>query len=234
MGFNMLRKHIKVEPDRCMTVPSFSCSSAFCPAPLLCTPQGGAWLMQSKTCHLAVLFVFMDRILSTKAASRLTPVTLLFFPMSVLFLHIVFLFFFANAWQGDNSLIPQPANTILQLIRRAHACALSSTPWAHNNPGIHLAVTSSNMLLSKSHLSWSHACGGKWTLPLCLEAEVAMLLWQQSCQDVPTSARLNPETSIVVQKHHPYTGNLNSAMSGDGQNAFLHCGEVGILPHFEA
>lgn len=30
MGFNMLRKHIKVEPDRCTTVPSFSCSSAFC------------------------------------------------------------------------------------------------------------------------------------------------------------------------------------------------------------
>ncbi len=30
MGFNMLRKHIKVEPDRCTTVPSFSCSSAYC------------------------------------------------------------------------------------------------------------------------------------------------------------------------------------------------------------
>ena len=117
MGFNMLRKHIKVEPDRCTTLPSFSCSSAFCccclilfrpsslhtsswsltntkqqclpslplllsaavawrrPAPLLCTPQGGAWPTQSKTCHLAVLFIFVDRTLSTKAASRLTPVT---------------------------------------------------------------------------------------------------------------------------------------------------------------
>ncbi len=93
---------------------------------------------------------------------------------------------------------------------------------------LHLQTCCYQSRISADRLWW------QVNIAAMLEAEVAMLLWQQSCQDVPTSARLNPETSIVVQKHHPYTGNLNSAMSGDGQNAFLHCGEVGFLPHFEA
>ena len=39
-------------------------------------------------------------------------------------------------------------------------------------------------------------------------------------------ALFNPETSILIQKRHLYTGNLNSEMSGDSNNAFLHCGDV--------
>ncbi len=32
--------------------------------------------------------------------------------------------------------------------------------------------------------------------------------------------------SILIQKRHPYTGNLNSEMPGDSQHAFLHWGDV--------
>ncbi len=32
--------------------------------------------------------------------------------------------------------------------------------------------------------------------------------------------------SILIQKRHPHTGNLNSETSGDSRNAFLHCGDV--------
>ena len=39
-------------------------------------------------------------------------------------------------------------------------------------------------------------------------------------------ALINPKTSILIQKRHPYTRNLNSEMSGDSENAFLHCGDV--------
>ena len=38
-------------------------------------------------------------------------------------------------------------------------------------------------------------------------------------------ALFNPETSIFIQKHHPYTGNLNSETLGDSKNAFLHWGD---------
>jgi len=37
-------------------------------------------------------------------------------------------------------------------------------------------------------------------------------------------ALFNPKTSILIQKRHPYTGNLNSEMPGDSKNAFLHYG----------
>ena len=39
-------------------------------------------------------------------------------------------------------------------------------------------------------------------------------------------ALFNPETSILVQKRHPYTGNLNRETSGDNKNAFPHWGDV--------
>jgi len=39
-------------------------------------------------------------------------------------------------------------------------------------------------------------------------------------------ALFNPKTSILIQKRHPYTGNLNSETSGDSKNAFLHWGDV--------
>jgi len=35
-----------------------------------------------------------------------------------------------------------------------------------------------------------------------------------------------PETSISIQKRHPYTRNLNSETSGDSKNVCLHCGDV--------
>ncbi len=38
-------------------------------------------------------------------------------------------------------------------------------------------------------------------------------------------ALFNPKTSILIQKCDPYTGNLNSEMSGDSKNAFQHCGD---------
>ncbi len=41
-----------------------------------------------------------------------------------------------------------------------------------------------------------------------------------------TAALFSPETSILIQKRHPYAGNLNSETSGDSKNTFLHCGDV--------
>jgi len=39
-------------------------------------------------------------------------------------------------------------------------------------------------------------------------------------------ALFNPETLILIQKRHPYAGNLNSETPGDSKNAFLHWGDV--------
>ena len=41
-----------------------------------------------------------------------------------------------------------------------------------------------------------------------------------------SAALFDPKTSILIQKRHPYTENLNSETSGDSKNAFLHCGDV--------
>ncbi len=45
------------------------------------------------------------------------------------------------------------------------------------------------------------------------------------------AALFKTETSILSQKRHPYTGNLNSGTSGDTKNAFLHCGDVSAISH---
>ncbi len=42
-------------------------------------------------------------------------------------------------------------------------------------------------------------------------------------------ALFNPETPILIQERHPYTGNLNSGTFGDSKNAFLHFGDVSGL-----
>ena len=34
---------------------------------------------------------------------------------------------------------------------------------------------------------------------------------------------ISHKTPILIQKRHPYTGDLNPEMSGDNTNAFLHC-----------
>ncbi len=39
-------------------------------------------------------------------------------------------------------------------------------------------------------------------------------------------ALFNPKTSVLIQRRHPYTGNVNSETSGDSRNALLHCGDV--------
>ena len=39
-------------------------------------------------------------------------------------------------------------------------------------------------------------------------------------------AVFNPETSILIQKRHPYTGSLISETPGDSKNAFLQQGDV--------
>ena len=41
-----------------------------------------------------------------------------------------------------------------------------------------------------------------------------------------TAPLFNPETSILLQKHHPCTGNRNSEMLGDSKHAFLDQGDV--------
>ncbi len=41
-------------------------------------------------------------------------------------------------------------------------------------------------------------------------------------------ALFNPETSMLVQKRHPYTGNLKSETPGHRKSAFLHWGDVAI------
>ena len=43
------------------------------------------------------------------------------------------------------------------------------------------------------------------------------------------TTRFNPKTSVLFQKHHPNTGNLNLDMCGDMRNAFPHCGGVSEL-----
>ena len=44
-----------------------------------------------------------------------------------------------------------------------------------------------------------------------------------------TVSSFNPKTSIWIQKCHPYTGNLNSKMSGDSTNAFQYCEDVLVV-----
>ena len=45
-------------------------------------------------------------------------------------------------------------------------------------------------------------------------------------QTLISTALVNAETSILIQKRHPYTGKLNSDTSGDSKTAFLHCRDV--------
>ncbi len=60
---------------------------------------------------------------------------------------------------------------------------------------------------------------------------VSMMLCYVTVRTVASIALFNPETSILTQKRHPYTGNSNSDTSGDSKNACLRCGDV--LGHIE-
>ena len=59
------------------------------------------------------------------------------------------------------------------------------------------------------------------------------------CPHLPTShihtrvqsAHFNPKTFNLIQKCHPYTGNLNRETSGDSKDVFLHCGDVVAITH---
>ncbi len=48
----------------------------------------------------------------------------------------------------------------------------------------------------------------------------------QPCQAVVKGQLLSIPTAILIQRCHPYTGNLNSETPGDSENAFLHWGDV--------
>ncbi len=48
----------------------------------------------------------------------------------------------------------------------------------------------------------------------------------KECPDVSTAALFNPKMSVVIQKRHFYTGNLNSETLGDSKNTLLHWGDV--------
>ncbi len=63
-------------------------------------------------------------------------------------------------------------------------------------------------------------------LPASAQAGPALILKHV----VSSVALFNPETSILIQKRHPYTVNLNSETSGDSKNAFLRCGDVFVCP----
>ncbi len=43
-------------------------------------------------------------------------------------------------------------------------------------------------------------------------------------------ALFNPETLVLIQKRHPYRGNLNSETPGDSKTRFLHWGDVLAIP----
>ncbi len=51
----------------------------------------------------------------------------------------------------------------------------------------------------------------------------------QASAALRATALLNPETSILIQKRHPYTRSLHSETPGDSKNAFLHWGDVSAL-----
>ena len=53
----------------------------------------------------------------------------------------------------------------------------------------------------------------------CLILPLTMERWR-------TQALFNPEPAVLIQKRHPYTGDLNSETPGDSTNAFLHWGYV--------
>ena len=49
------------------------------------------------------------------------------------------------------------------------------------------------------------------------------------------NALFNPKTTISMQKRDPYTGNPNSETLGDGEDAFLHWGNIlRFSQHLEA
>ena len=50
---------------------------------------------------------------------------------------------------------------------------------------------------------------------------MSILLWT-----LTVKALSNAEKSILIQKRHPYPGNLNTETSGDSKSAILHCGDV--------
>jgi len=63
------------------------------------------------------------------------------------------------------------------------------------------------------------------------QAEFASNKWHKLQQGKAVSqqrkaALLNPKKTILIQKRHSYTRNLNSETSGDSKNVFLHCGDV--------
>jgi len=64
------------------------------------------------------------------------------------------------------------------------------------------------------------------TLPTVTVAIAAMKPASSRHMQRTDLALVNPENPVLIQKRYPYTGNLNSKMSGDSKNTFFHCGDL--------
>ncbi len=132
--------HLKVEPERHKaTVPSFSSSSAFCCCCLkaFCPSSShtSRWsLTDTKQNMLSCCSIHLcgqNTVHESCMKADTCHLTLLTLPLLP---HVCSVpphrisFCFANASQGDNNLIPQPANNTLQIIYRARACAFPPMP----------------------------------------------------------------------------------------------------------
>ena len=57
-------------------------------------------------------------------------------------------------------------------------------------------------------------------------AEANLCIATVVCEPCLHNALFGSDTFILIQKRHPYTRTLNKDMSGDSENALLHCADV--------
>ena len=86
---------------------------------------------------------------------------------------------------------------------------------------------------SRMHSVDSGFSNSSFTSHVCSSQQFSLNPWicsqysqQEMLSCIDRVALFNPETSILIQKRHPYTGNLNSEMLGDSKNVFQHWGDV--------
>ncbi len=79
-------------------------------------------------------------------------------------------------------------------------------------------------------LEYVNAADKSGMTPVFLAKQRGLLPSLMCCMHGLLHALFNPETSILIQKHRPYIGNLNSETPGDSKKAFLHWGDyLGLL-----
>lgn len=76
-------------------------------------------------------------------------------------------------------------------------------------------------------VEWARQVDSLNLLPTCLMLNLLDKKFggELTKEDVQVHS-VNPETSILFQKRHFYTGTLNSETSGDTTKTFPHCGDV--------